>query len=440
MKDFEIIGNSRDPIELFRSNIVIQGINFQDNELRNIESKEVTSQAIRGFFNDKIGTARSAGNTDITQLIKMAETEAETARQATFSLPTGSGKPEIFHDPNPDQPNLNASDMIQQGNELLEAMKETLPDWNTNINIYASQAQKSLVNSRGVNRQFDTKCQSTAVTMVFAQEGDIIELIDGRDHRLDSTEVKMISEDLASLASFCMHSSELTPGSYPVLVHPMALNSLIEPLRVGTNAVSVFEGLSPLRNKIGTPIFDPRISILDTAVSEEFDFFDPFSDEGIVNKNLELIKDGVLMSYLSDLEYAARLGIECSGHGNRLNGFLSGDLPSANPFISGANWKMAPGKDSLEDLFSDIKTGLYLVNTWDVWSGTLINGDVSGSVHLGFLIKNGKIQGRIKDMRVSGNLYSMLKTGIAGLSKEMPDTLLGTFKSPYVLFKDLRVA
>jgi PmbA protein len=108
------------------------------------------------------------------------------------------------------------------------------------------------------------------------------------------------------------------------------------------------------------------------------------------------------------------------------------------------NLEMDAGDMSKEELFGEVKKGLYLTNTWYTRFQNYAKGDFSTIPRDGiFLIEKGKIKQSLKDLRVSDNALTML-SNIAGASKERqhvhwwgeadPPSL-----SPYVLIKDVHV-
>jgi PmbA protein len=108
------------------------------------------------------------------------------------------------------------------------------------------------------------------------------------------------------------------------------------------------------------------------------------------------------------------------------------------------NIELDAGDVSKDELFEDVKKGLYLTNTWYTRFQNYAKGDFSTIPRDGiFLIEKGKIKQSLKDLRVSDNALSMLGN-IAGISKERqhvhwwgeaePPSL-----SPYVLIRDVHL-
>lgn len=85
-----------------------------------------------------------------------------------------------------------------------------------------------------------------------------------------------------------------------------------------------------------------------------------YDDEGVKAHRAFLIKDGVLVNYLSSRETAARVGLKSTG-AMRADGW--GNLP----LVRMTNTNLLPGKLSYDDLISGVDDGIYMQTT-SSWS------------------------------------------------------------------------
>lgn len=76
---------------------------------------------------------------------------------------------------------------------------------------------------------------------------------------------------------------------------------------------------------------------------------------------------------------------------------------------------MEPGRSSLDTLVSEMKNGIMISR----FSGNVnpVNGDFSGVVKGGRLVKNGTILHAVKEVMVAGNAFDALHH-LSGVSKE----------------------
>jgi PmbA protein len=91
-----------------------------------------------------------------------------------------------------------------------------------------------------------------------------------------------------------------------------------------------------------------------------------------------------------------------------------------------------PGKQSLDNLVSEMKNGIFVRR----FSGNVnpVNGDFSGVVKGGRLVRNGTMEHAVKEVMVAGNVFEALRR-LNGVSKERKiiyDSIL-----PYMRFDDI---
>ena len=83
--------------------------------------------------------------------------------------------------------------------------------------------------------------------------------------------------------------------------------------------------------------------------------------------------------------------------------------------MSTTNFVVRPGRSSLDTLVSEMKNGMMISR----FSGNVnpVNGDFSGVVKGGRLVKNGVVQHSVKEVMVAGNVFEALPR-LNGVSKE----------------------
>jgi PmbA protein len=93
---------------------------------------------------------------------------------------------------------------------------------------------------------------------------------------------------------------------------------------------------------------------------------------------------------------------------------------------------MKEGRTTLDTLIEEIKNGIILSR----FSGNVnpVNGDFSGVVKGGKLVKNGEVQHPVKEVMVAGNIFDALRqlTGVSKERKVIYDSIL-----PYMRFDNI---
>ena len=437
--EMNAIRQMREPAEFLLSHRYLREINFQENTLRDVQCKEVSGKAVRLMHGGRIGTAPGALDTPLNRLLDTARTLSEFGRAETFELPQGDGKLQehIHGDPNVSDVTMEvARDLAER---LLDVAGKRLPEWSLGGGVTVGDAVNRLVTSRGIDQRFEERAGGFYLQGTLPREGDILEIMIGRSEFPDADAFERIIEDFIWRARQAETVAALPAGEYPLLLHPEALDAFLDAFSQGINGRAIFEGLSPLKEKLEMPIFSDRISLVDDPLDPGLSGYAPFGDEGTKSAPVTLVDNGILKSFLTNLDYAARLKHPHTGHGSRFPGSLDESGPSGEAGIAGSSWVMAPGETAFADMMAGIGDGVFLLAAYDVWSGNLIGGDISGSTHLAYRIRNGKPAGRVKDMRVSGNLYSLLGDQLLALSKERPSTTACDLRAPYVLIDKVRI-
>lgn len=123
-----------------------------------------------------------------------------------------------------------------------------------------------------------------------------------------------------------------------------------------------------------------------------------YDDEGTPATTTQLIKDGILVGRLHSRETAGKLGEAPTGNARCLNYHYA-------PIVRMTNTWIAPGTTPVQDLFTDIKEGVYARN----WLGGMTNGEMfTFSAAEAWMIRNGQIAEPVRDVTLSGNVFQTL--------------------------------
>ncbi len=433
MNDTSFIQSCSIPVELLQSDLQVTKVNFQDNQLRDIHTNEVVGKAMRLIHDGRVGTACGGIRDDASRLFHIATDLSRYGRTAAFSLPEGSGQPWSENYIPADISGKTVQDIRKLGKELIHEIEKALPGWTIHAYFNLGEGTHHLVTSRGIDWCFGKRSFQFMVILVNAQEGDILEIMDGRASWPTDDQLQTFIEELTATARRAETTITIPQGTYPVVIHPMTLGEFLAAFEIGLNGKSIHDGLSPLQNRTGELIFNRLITMVDDPTEKESVEYDPMGSEGVMRERLPIVTQGRLQTVLTNLEYAARLGIRHTGHGKRFPDFNSEGTPSPEAAIGCGSWIMESGPDRYETMISQMKKGILLLGCWDIWSNSLINGDVSGSTHLAFYIENGEIMGRVKDMRISGNIYDFFGKNLIGVSQERPQTFNSSLRAPYLM-------
>jgi TldD protein len=123
-----------------------------------------------------------------------------------------------------------------------------------------------------------------------------------------------------------------------------------------------------------------------------------YDDEGVPMRRTQLVKDGRLVGRLHSRETAAKLKEDPTGSAR------AQDFRHA-PLVRMRNTFIEPGKAKLEDMLSDVKTGIYACKSS---GGQTCLGDFSFSSAYAYMIRDGKVQEMVRDVILAGNIFETL--------------------------------
>ena len=186
-------------------------------------------------------------------------------------------------------------------------------------------------------------------------------------------------------------------GKLDIIFEPLAFANLIDVIGHQTSAFYADSGLSVFKDKLNKRVASEKVSLYDNGTLNDALNSSKFDEEGVPTKETCLIKNGVLKTYLHNSSTAKKFDCETTG-----NAGLIAPMP----------WNLIFEKGDLskEELFRNVKNGLYITNVWYTRFQNYDTGDFSTIPRDGiFLIKNGEIISSIKNIRISDNILNILK-------------------------------
>ncbi|MGQ0536462.1 MAG: TldD/PmbA family protein [Methanobacteriota archaeon] len=162
----------------------------------------------------------------------------------------------------------------------------------------------------------------------------------------------------------------------------------------------VAAGESILKGRIGEKLGNPLVTIVDDAsVPQAYGSF-PFDDEGVEAGRKMLVENGVVAGYITSRETAAKLGLSANG-GARAESY------SDRPIVRMSNTLIAPGDHSEEEIFEDVKKGIYCCGTRGGQVDTA-KGSFQFACQEAFEIRDGALGRPLRDVSLMGDILTTL--------------------------------
>ena len=190
-------------------------------------------------------------------------------------------------------------------------------------------------------------------------------------------------------------------GVFPVVLNPSEAGVFIHEAFGHLSEGDGLQNNPAFRAKLqmGTMLGRPILSVSDDPTLEGRPGHFLVDDEGVRGVKTRLITDGVLTGRLHSRETAAEFGEDLSGNMRAVDAQYTPLVRMSNIFIE-------PGEPSFDEMIASIDTGYYLVGA----KGGQTSGDqfTFGS-QWGFRIENGKLGSMVRDINMSGELFSTLQ-------------------------------
>ena len=223
-----------------------------------------------------------------------------------------------------------------------------------------------------------------------------------------------------------LHPARPRPGRYPVVFDPRVSSSLLGHFCGAISGSAVARKTSFLQDKLDDLVFAKRVTIVDDPLRSRGLRSRPFDGEGVRVARMEIVRDGILASWMAESESARQLGIVPTGHAARGAGGSPGTAPS--------NFYMQAGERSREQLLAAFPEALLVVEL--IGQGVNgVTGDYSRGA-VGFMVRNGEIAEPVSEITIASNLIDMFAT----LEPASDLELRRGIDAPTILVPDMTVA
>jgi TldD protein len=215
-------------------------------------------------------------------------------------------------------------------------------------------------------------------------------------------------EQVTGLAVDLLKAKPVTAGTYRVVLNQRLAGVFTHEAFGHFSEADLIEDSPTMRAKmqLGADLGTSILSIKDDpTILNQLGHY-RYDDEGVRARPTQLMKNGVLKGRLHSRRTAATYNEPLSGHN------IAEDFRFA-PIIRMGCIFIEPGSASLEELLAAVGDGLYLINPM---GGQTVGENFTFAAQYGFEVKDGKKGAMLRDINITGNLYSTLKsiTGIAG--------------------------
>ena len=195
---------------------------------------------------------------------------------------------------------------------------------------------------------------------VYRENDKVVQVYEGAYGHLISKVLEELpgkTEKLLHKAHKLTEAKPIEPGEYDVITDP-SITGLIahEAFGHGVEMDQFVKDRALAKEYVGKYVASPICNMRDGAaatLSAASYFFD---DDGVLAGDTQIIKDGILVTGISDLASATELGTVPTGNGRRESSRRKAYARMTNTFFE-------PGNDKLEDMIASIDHGYMLFDT-----------------------------------------------------------------------------
>lgn len=290
-------------------------------------------------------------------------------------------------------------------------------------------SKRTIINSKGLKL---TSKSNSFVMFAYAVASDGKVTKNGIGYQLDNDYSKLnIDKIVKEAAEDALNKLGGLPAktkTYRAVLDPDVVRPLLDVLVSYASSEDVQKHSSLFEGKLDKQVASKHLTVEDRPLDKTL-FASSFDDEGVATKNLTIIKNGVLKTYLYDLRTAKKDGVESTGNGYRAGAAIG---------ITPTHLVLKKGRLTQEQLFAKVKNGVYITSVTGLHAG--LNAR-SGNFSLqaeGFEIKDGKIDHPFDIITISGNILELFNDIVAVGNDAKPS--FSSTLTPSILIKKIKVS
>lgn len=395
-------------VEIYTSSNRSNAIQLYQGDVDGFTISESGGIAVRGIYEGKLGYCfleeETDANIDFCIQQMMQNAKAITSTDAVMIYAGDASYPEIEKSVTTVQ-NTTTEERIA----FLKEMETLIQQADKRIVQVMScamqviQGSVSITNSKGLNLEREVEFAILAASILANEDkdhksGSEYVLI----HDFNQFDKQAFVDRLVHKAIDKLNAVQPISGKYPVVLKNNVMCDLLATVSGIFNGENAYKGISILKDKINTPIFNEKVTLVDNPLYPNGVESTPFDDEGVASKCKKVVENGVLKTYLHNLKSAMLMHTESTG-----NGFKSGYSGSVG--IQPTNFYFEKGNTDFDEVIATIQKGVLIDSVEGLHAGfNAFTTDFSLQAS-GFMIEDGKITHPVHLITVAGNFIEMMK-------------------------------
>ncbi|ACS87420.1 metalloprotease PmbA [Musicola paradisiaca] len=366
-------------------------------EVENVEFNSDGALGITVYYQQRKG---SASSTDISPdaIARTVRAALDIARYTSEDPFAGPADKELLAFDAPDLDLFHPAELdADRGIELAAraeqaALKADKRITNTEGGSFNSHyGIKVFGNSHGMLQSYCSSRHSMSASVIAEQDGDM-----ERDYAYtigraigDLESPEWVGEECARRTLARLAPRKLATMEAPVMFAAEVATGLFGHLVGAISGSSVYRKSTFLLDSLGQQILPEWLTIQELPHLRKGLASTPFDSEGVRTETRDIVRDGVLQTWLLTSYAGRKLGMKSTGHAGGIH-----------------NWRIAGRGLNVDGMLKEMGTGL-LVTGLMGQGVSMVTGDYSRGA-AGFWVENGEIQYPVSEITIAGNLKDML--------------------------------
>ena len=370
----------------------------------------VQGVGIRVADGKKVGFATCSGfapeslKQSLENAYKIARNRPEDPRFESFVSDSIHGKEGVL---DPDIPQLTSESQVEKLRVLVQECEiEDQRIVGMNLSAETEWGGYAVATTEG--------CMVSSMKTIHVGTAYIVAMAEGDRSTAFDFVVGRSVQDFAGVGTRAIESAFKHLGSKPLgdtlkvptVWHPLSASYLLSTaLSVGLNGGTVVEKQNPLGSKLDQQIATTALQLNDDGQIPTKASTDAVDAEGTTMHKTEIIKDGVLKSFLFDNFYGPAYGGKSTGNAHRNEPTEYESIPTIGP----NKLIIVPGQKDLEQQLADCDKAIYIEGMpMGMGHSNMITGDFSVTATNAYLVENGEIVHPVKPVSIAGNFFKSL--------------------------------
>jgi TldD protein len=259
-------------------------------------------------------------------------------------------------------------------------------------------------NSEGTYIEEERPSIGVSFTAITRENGNVQRAFEGKSAVAGFDAVQgrhAVAEQVAQRAIDLLSAPQVKGGRYTVVCNPR-LSGVFAHEAFGHLSEADFVYANPQAQEmmvLGRRFGREFLTIADDGNIPGLRGTHKYDDEGTPTDRTDLIKNGILVGRLHSRETAAKMGEQPTGNARATDYRYAPIVRMTNTFIEG-------GETSFEEMIRDVDLGIYAC---DAYGGQTALENFSFSSAYAYMIRDGQIAEMVRDVILSGNLFTTLE-------------------------------